>query len=136
MIAALTGIISFFALNNVTADRTETLARNPELAQYLEQNAIPQDNKIHFGGSIDRMHDKHTGAPIGWQFGISMKCAWPLILKRRAKKKPDDDVPPWTEPTPIPEPHVKRPPLPIKAYPPLGGVPVTPGDFAKQLLSD
>src|SRR5258707_1089909 len=84
-VIALAAFLSLFALNNVTADRAETLSRNPELAQYLEQRAIPQDNKIHFGGSIDRLHDK-SGSVIGWQFGISMKCAWPLILKRRAKK--------------------------------------------------
>lgn len=68
-------------LNNVTADNIEWLTRNPEAADMLEQQAIPQDSRLHFSGNIERLHDKKTGAAIGWEFDVAAKVSLPLCDK-------------------------------------------------------
>jgi hypothetical protein len=89
-------IIFFFCLtscvefNNVTADENEKLAKDPELAWYLDSLKVPQDDRFHLGGNIVQIHDRQ-GAAIGWTFNISARHAIPFIL---------------------------RPPYPPKSYPP------------------
>jgi hypothetical protein len=77
--------------NNVTADEEETKSRNHELAEHLEQLAIPNDDHFHFGGSISREHDRTTGDAIGWTGSFSVKFAWPRVLESPCPKCWTDD---------------------------------------------
>lgn len=65
-------------LNNVQAEETQTLAKNPALADYLEQRSVPQDAHFHFSLSASRVHDRTTDAPVGWRFDLSVRCGLPL----------------------------------------------------------
>jgi hypothetical protein len=125
--SSLTGCSSAppIAFNNVTADEHELLARNPALQWDLWQRDFPQDNHLHFSGSIGRPHDKRTGA-VGFEVAASVKWAWPRIL-------PPDCPTCWTDDhghhhhstfrIPSSE-FVKRPRVPVKPYPPDS--PLTP----------
>lgn len=67
--------------NNLEADKNERLERDPELAWYLDSLKIPQDDRLHYSGGISRLHDRGTGAPIGWSVTASVKCAWPRDMR-------------------------------------------------------
>ena len=66
-------------LNNVTADEEETKSKDYELAENLRQRAVPQDDRLHFGGTIAREKDKVSDA-TGWRATLSVKVAWPRVL--------------------------------------------------------
>ena len=97
------------------AEQIENLAKHPELADRLQELAVPQDGKWHYSAGVSR-----TGFSIAFEHSI------PFEVKRRRKPaaigdSPTGDLPPWTEPTPIPgsgRPFVLRPPRPIKPEPP------------------
>ena len=62
---------------NYDANWNEHLFQSdPELWWHIQ--SFPQDDKIRWSGSFSRLHDKQSGAPIGWQGNIAIKCAWPL----------------------------------------------------------
>jgi hypothetical protein len=63
-------------LNHVEAEENERLARDPELAEYLQSLNIPQDSHLHFSGGATRLKDR-DGNPIGWDFTFSGRVAWP-----------------------------------------------------------
>lgn len=63
--------------NNVTADENARLAKDPALASYLQQSAVPQDQHFHFAIGVTRLHDRTTGDPVGWNFTLSVCVSWP-----------------------------------------------------------
>jgi len=73
--------------------------RDPDLWWHLHEQGMPQDDKLHWSTNVSRLRDRMTAAPIGWQFDVAVKFAWPLH-----------------EPTPAPA--IKRPRVPPKTYPP------------------
>jgi hypothetical protein len=96
LLSSCTGLQEFiaehpFELNNIEADENEKRARDPELDDYLESLKVPQDSALHFSGSITRLHDRATGAPVGWEFDVRAKCAWPRFVQsewaRNASRK-------------------------------------------------
>jgi hypothetical protein len=92
---------SIAANTNRDPDQDEHLfQKDPDLWWHVRESGsdFPQDDRLHWSGSFQQIRDKDSGAPIGWQFGVSMKCAWPRIE---------------------PVPAVLRPPIPAKTYPPL-----------------
>src|SRR5205823_9548695 len=66
-------------LNNITADEEETKSKDYELAENLRQRAVPQDDRVHFGGTISREHEKE-GDALGWRATVSVRVGWPRVL--------------------------------------------------------
>lgn len=94
-----------------TAEQIENLQRHPELADYLQLAAVPQNDLWHYSASVSR-----TG------FSIQFKHSIPFVVKRTTKRGvAEPSPPPWSEPTPIPgsgRPFVLRPLIPSKPDPP------------------
>jgi hypothetical protein len=100
--------------NNIEADEAQYLERNPELADRLQLLSVPQDDNWHFGANIARLHDRQTGAPIGWAFGFNCRHALPF---------PRPSV---VRPTPTP---VGTPPIVEREY---KSIVVRPSDAVKK----
>jgi hypothetical protein len=94
-IVALAGCAS----SNLDPNADERLfQRDPDLWWHLREQAVPQDDRLHWSNTVSQVRDRQTGAAIGWEFDVAVKYAWP-------RREP-------------PAPAIKRPRVPAKTYPP------------------
>lgn len=76
---------------------------DPETKWFLFMQSVPQDDHYHFGGKIERVRDRVTDEPIGWNLGVSVRRAWDGTRNSSGQKH---DL------------FVKRPRYPRKTWPP------------------